>query len=700
MNVPSLNVPKTKLEKLADDLKKLSVETSMSMGEGASVPTFQRQGYLDKHGHSRSKWFQRFFVLRDSFLLAYNLKKSDFTVEPRAAIHLGGATLNMCEHGGKEFCFMIDTQQKDKFLFAAETEVERASWVLDLETAKQVTHANMVKLAVENQCLAEEKGAGAVALDNSTSSLAIFSNEDYITNTPITGGAEGWLRTNGFNPEEKDQGSTKGSFSMKKKTPDGPQKCYFILRDSHLLMFNGGDILTKPRGVMFLLGTHVETHDDRGGDGDYHFSVKSPECGDEIELIASTNKIRQRWSDALRIGSRVTYPDMQLLKKEHDLLAAVTMTPRAPPKINPVVAPPVEMPSDFVPISTTTGVDIQGEQLDPGVEQAYDAEGNPVLRDPEGKLVVISTADTAPAVLEPSTPRYNAEGMQLDPFNRPLPPGAVPMFDADGVPIGVGPDGKHYKPDGTTVEPSAPHFDSDGKQLDDSTITAADAISADLNVAIKVRTKLKGDGTQGEAVDALGRTFREGYDEKSGEGATTIKNADGVDVPLASARRIESSTGALVEHGEKAMADAAAKRDEGTKKASASALTIKSEDEEGNEKTVGTIEVTHQTTLSGVRSLIKEDLDSGFEEFVFLMNGVALLKYEERDRLATSCMPEIFIRGKELKAVASKNFSKKVEALQQKQETAKAAEDEFAAVMRRVREGKLLKQTNKAYLED
>lgn len=698
MEVPKLAVPKTKLEKLADDLAKLSGPDTVNVtGGGAPVPTFQRQGYLEKLGHTRLKWFKRFFVLRDSFMLAYNLQKSDYTVEPRAAIHLGNSTITMCEHNGKEFCFMIETQQRDKFLFSAESPSDRDVWMQDLETSSQVTHANMVKLAVENQCLAEEKGAGAVALENSTSALAIFSNEEYIQNTPITGGAEGWLRTAGFNPDEE-RPNEKGSF--RKKGKKELTKCYFILRDSHLLMFNGGDILTKPRGVMFLLGTNVVENSDRGGDGDYHFTVKSPECGDEIELVASSNKIRTRWCQALRVGSRVTYPDLKLLMREHELLASVTMTPRAAPVITPAVAPVAKNEKGFNPIITTTDTDLQGEQLDPGVQQAYDAQGNPILRNPEGKLVTFADEQVSkPEEILPSTPRYNASGQQLDPFNRALPPGAVPMFTKDGTPIGVGPDGQHYLPDGSVVEKSADHYDVDGKKLDNNTVVAADAVSTDLNVAIKVRTKMKGDGSTAQAVDALGRTFREGFDEKSMDGATTIKNADGVDVPLASARRLESSTGAL-QGGDTAAAAAAAKRDEGTKKASEEKLKVMVEDEDGNEKELGVVEVSHNTTLSGVRSQIHSEVALEFPDFVFLFNGVPMMRYEERDKLAIACMPEVFIRGKELKKVTAKKFSKKVEALLAKQDEEKETENEFMAMMKRVREGKQLKSTKQAVFDD
>jgi hypothetical protein len=425
--VPNLDIPQHKLDILADDLKKLQVKTVIKVGkDSAPVPAFQRQGYLEKLGHSRSKWFRRFFVLRDSFLLSYNLQKSDFTVEPRAAIHLGGASAQLTEHSGKPFCFLITTQQKDRFLFAAATEEERDTWLRDISEARNITHATMIKIAVENQCLAEERGAANVARDNSSSALALFSNAEYIHNTPITGGAEGWLRTIGFNADEE----------KKKEKKDKMAKCYFILRDSHLLMFHGGDILTKPRGAMYLLGTEVIVDDENSKEKEYHFKVKSYECGDEIGLVASSRKVRQRWVNALAVGARVTYPDFSILLKEHEILAKAALTPRSgPPQQANQPAPEAMGPP--MPVMGEN-IDLQGEQLDPGTKQAYDAQGNPVLRNPEGKLV-----DMEGKEVDVKQPRFADSGEQLDPFNRPLPPGAVPMFNQDGAAIGVGPDGQH-----------------------------------------------------------------------------------------------------------------------------------------------------------------------------------------------------------------------------------------------------------------
>jgi len=304
--IPQINISQAKMDALARDLQKLEMDSTTVVGGGQLVPAFQRQGYLEKMGHTRTKWFRRFFVLRDSFLLSYNLQKSDYTVEPRTCINLSSSQFQLLPEADKLEVFSITTMERDQFFLGAQSSSERDAWIKDMEVARTITHANMVKLAVENQCLAEEKGLGGVTRDNSTSALSIFCNNEYIRNTPLTGGAEGWLRTLGFNPDFQAAG--------KKKL----KKCYFMLRDSHLLMFNSGDILTKPRGVMYLLGTQV-TISNEGSDGAFEFEVRSLQCGDVIGLTAPSLKVRNRWVQALRIGGRCSFPDFQMLIKQHGL---------------------------------------------------------------------------------------------------------------------------------------------------------------------------------------------------------------------------------------------------------------------------------------------------------------------------------------------------------------------------------------------
>jgi len=674
-SVPKLKVPQTKLEKLADDLRKLELQTTIvNAANKVAVPAFQRQGYLEKLGHTRLKWFKRFFVLRDSFLLSYNLQKSDYTVEPRAAVHLGNATIQLLEHAGKEFCFLITTIQQDRFLFAAETEQDRRAWVYDLEQARKITHANMIKLAVENKCLAEEKGAVGVVLDNSTSALNIFSNEQYIQNTPITGGAEGWLRTLGFNPDDAKKAAAAADNKL-------VQKLYFILRDSHLLMFQGGDMLTKPRGVMFMLASRIEVLTAQDAEGEFPFRVLSPQFGDEIILVAGSNKMRKRWTEALRVGSRVTYPDFKLLLKEHELLASVTMTPRAAP---PAVA---NQPAAAADAPTAAPMlfedfDFQGNQLDPGTQQAFDQKGMPIVRNPEGKLTTSEGESVAP-----TTPRFNTSGQQLDPFNRPLPPGAVPMFTAEGAPIGVGPDMKHYLPDGTVVDESAAHFDAEGRQLPQEIVQAANAVATDLNVAIKVRNMLKGEGAREETVDVLGRTFRDSNSNDQGN----LINADGDVVTLKSARKVETASGQLVDYTPQAEPAADQPRE--------GELHVKTTDDKGDEHELGVVTVDSHTTLKDVRRMITSEIRVTFDDFVFLINFIPLLKYEENGRLAMSLLPEVFIRGNELKKVEPKLFTAKVSSLMEYEKEKKKEAEEFSDVLARIRQGKFLRNAHTSMME-
>jgi hypothetical protein len=314
--------------------------------------------------------------------------------------------------------------------------------------------------------------------------------------------------------------------------------------------------------------------------------------------------------------------------------------------------------------------------------QPYDQKGEPIFRNPEGKLV-----DTSGTILPAKTPRFAANGQQLDPFNRPLPPGAVPMFTVDGSAIGVGPDGRHYLPDGTEVPQDAPHFDAEGEQLAHDVVQAANNIASDVSVAIKVRARLKGDGSAPEAVDALGRTFRESTDVKSG----TLINADGDKVPLKSARRIESDTGKLVDYEVESKAAEALQ---------VFTLLIKV-DNEGDENEIGSVEINNTTTLKDVRNMIHSDVHTDLTDFVFLVNHVAMLKYEEGDKLAVSCMPEVIIRGKELKTIEApkSKFNKRVETFLVQEEQKKREKSEFEDIMARVRQGQFLKSVKPTLMD-
>jgi hypothetical protein len=654
-----------KLDKLTEDLKKLDLPKVVKGGkdgEGA-VPMFQCKGYLEKMGTKKKQWYKRFFVLRDSFLLSYNLNKSDFTVEPNKCIHLVKCKIEMLEQGDKKFCFAITTQEKDRFLFSAESEKARGSWRKDIEIGRIISHKNMVKLAVENQCLAEEKGVVDLMKSHSSSALSIFSNQEYIKKTPLTGGAEGWLKTVGFCTQQG------------KKSP---KKCYFMLKDSHILMFHGGDVLKKPRGCMYLVGTKAEEMESNSGD--FKFGLTSKHCADFIELHANSEAQRKRWMAALRGGARVTYGDFKLLLKEHELLQNLKPGATSAPEPEIMLDNTEDEDGDKVneddkiheaDIVAAADTDIADDELEPGTAQPYDAEGNPLIRKPDGKLV-----DKDEKEVDAKTARYTATGKQMDAFNRPLPSGAKPMFTSGGQPIGVGPDGKHYLPDGTEISHSAPHFDSDGNQLNAETIAKADEVAGTIAVQIKTRQRMKPEGAAAEEVDALGRTFR---GTATADGMLT--NADGEQVPALTARRTVTEKGDLVTEAAPAV------------ESKQGVLAIKV-DEEGEDKSIGSVEINEHTTMKDVRAQVAPDLAKSFDSFVFLVNYIPISKAEEMDMMAMACLPEVYVRGVELKKVAAPKFSKKLAEMSRKADEAKSQQNEFEAMMAKVRGGNFLKKVN------
>jgi len=74
-------------------------------------------------------------------------------------------------------------------------------------------------------------------------------------------------------------------------------------------------------------------------------------------------------------------------------------------------------------------------------------------------------------------------------------------------------------------------------------------------------------------------------------------------------------------------------------------------DSEGDEHELGSVEINSGMSLKDVRERITSELKTDFPDFVFLINGVSMLKHEEANKLAVNCLPEIVIRGKELKQI-------------------------------------------------
>jgi hypothetical protein len=106
----------------------------------------------------------------------------------------------------REHCFMVVTETQDEYVFVAPSAEECMDWIKDIQVASTVTHSKIVKLAVENGCLMEEKGLLHADDNSGFGELTIFSNTMYVGKTPVTGGMEGWLRTKGVNNRFEDQG--------------------------------------------------------------------------------------------------------------------------------------------------------------------------------------------------------------------------------------------------------------------------------------------------------------------------------------------------------------------------------------------------------------------------------------------------------------------------------------------------------------
>lgn len=325
-------------------------------------------------------------------------------------------------------------------------------------------------------------------------------------------------------------------------------------------------------------------------------------------------------------------------------------------------------------------VDIMGNPLAPGAVQPYDEHGTPLLRSPDGQLINPNTGEVHPA----KAPRFSELAEPLDAFNRPLPPNAEAMFDAKGQPIGIGPDGGHYTPDGELVERSAPHFNAAGQQLSNEAISAAELVAPTIKVAVKARSMLKNENAASQAVDPLGRSFHS-------VGEDALVSHEGEEVP-STARRVEVG-GELMSYEDAAKLENVS-APPGPPEPEFGLLTIKVENDEG-EVDIGTVEVDNIATLSVVRTAIAGEV--GLPDFVFLADGVPLTKQEELSNLAIRYTPEIVIRGTELKKEEEKpkKFTSKVAEMQVKQKKAEEEKNEFEDIMAKIRNKQFLKPVQK-----
>lgn len=494
-----------KLDALAEDIKKLEMEHEVQAGRHLC------SGALEEADKKSLKWTKRHFILTDSCLKSFSGSDTSGKGSPETTVCIGKCKLQLVDTQeelkavvgdsidttGKSMCLLLTTRpDKEQVLLCAQSEAERSRWVHAIRIGRTVTHANMVKLAVENRVLSDELGEKQD--EPKINALAIFSNRDYIQKTPIAGGAEGWLRTVGV--ELKSDTANNGSIVISdglKSTGAGskPKKLYCILRDSHLLIYEAGDALVNPRGIISLVSSKVVMlPDDDTEKNGFKFRVVV-DTGDHIDFAASSERRRRKWAFGLKIGGHVTFEAFKSLMHQHSTLAQKVGALEAKAKASaeaqtvidikpssdgePAVAstPPAEKSTSAIQ-ATEQMLDeddeVQDKVNDAGAVQAFDKDGNVIVRNDEGKLVSASGDGNSTALIDEKAPRFSKQGQELDAFHRPLPEGAKAMFTSDGKPVGVGPDGKHYLANGTEIAAGTPLFDRDNNALDSTTISKAD----------------------------------------------------------------------------------------------------------------------------------------------------------------------------------------------------------------------------------
>jgi len=147
------------------------------------------------------------------------------------------------------------------------------------------------------------------------------------------------------------------------------------------------------------------------------------------------------------------------------------------------------------------------------------------------------------------------------------------------------------------------------------------------------------------------------------------------------------------EEEERAKAEAAA--------AAAAAAQVQAEPEkktlkiniqnEEDEVELGNVEIEEGSTLSDVRVVVASKLN--VPKFAFLVEGVPLTKYEEANKLAVNCLPEITIRGADLtpqqKPETKFTTNTKASKFQIEEEKRKKEQEEFLNILNKVKAGYL-----------
>jgi len=330
--------------------------------------------------------------------------------------------------------------------------------------------------------------------------------EDYASDVPVKGGIEGVVYTNGI--------TQPGDPDVAKEW----KPMYCIVKDAYFLLYdcvNHSELVTEPLAILHLGGAvevikgAVEKEDEMAEEGEvaesagldreviarqnlaadskldkHFFTVMQTKDGDaSVSMYVTSEQECKNWVTKLQMAALVTIRNVMLAAIDKESISVEA-------GINP------------------TGRDLLGRLLDPGALQPFDERLKPLYRHPDGRTL---NRDMTPHEIKAA--RISVDKTPLDFYNRPLPPGAVPMFTAAPVePIGVGVDGKHYAyPSGRVLKVSDKHFDAAGRALSGDVVKAAGAVQSTLKLATIVRSSILAKEKL-PIYDAFGRILRKQRD--------------------------------------------------------------------------------------------------------------------------------------------------------------------------------------------
>jgi len=151
-----------------------------SNGGGATAPakTFQKEGRLVKEGGTVKSWKRRLFVLNNTTLNYYAMKKNGRGQE-KGSIQLAKCSkVAPINYKKKKFCFELQTPHRNYYLMAADAQ-EMNEWVAILEEAVGVAREEKAKTAKPKAVSSEEKPAKTKVKVNDFEALKLIGRGSF-----------------------------------------------------------------------------------------------------------------------------------------------------------------------------------------------------------------------------------------------------------------------------------------------------------------------------------------------------------------------------------------------------------------------------------------------------------------------------------------------------------------------------------------